>query len=677
MSDKKTGVRDTGKQERPPGRKLSGRLLRYGAVILAAAVLLYLAAWLVERSLRTPAKKRAMQAWLDETMNADVSLLGEMVVRLNVVRKSRLFLHQTEIEHPNPVFPGKFARIDRIGAWVPPWSLAGLMSGQAYLLFTGVHLAFEQGQFGEWSHDGLMRPLAAGNNPFPFPMPKISGWNADIESSSLSIKRRGYELVFDINGQSFRRPGRDRIGFRSDRLGFTIGRVDVPESRLRGVLEAVNLFARWDKEKSALPLLLPGHAEARVSNLPLSILPFLVDGIPVDRQSGAFSGVVRYNAHNAADGALFLEGQLSDVPLAVFGLPPHVPLRLNWPIHPNRDNVPATLHMGPSGYGAFEISATLDQGGSPKAIALRGDVAALDSIPALFSQYSAWPQWLSRISPVIEWQTGAWRGFGWEGTDLRLYLTRSTAGLNLTGEANMMNGRVRIAVTPDQEGAPISIAAEKLDASQLSRRLSRHLPEPFQAPGLSGSPVNLTWRGIPSETGGMDEWGSGMVWAKPVLDRNRAGDWWRGLTDLPSVFVQALPEWGGGDPGELERLADIATINFDQLSIVLEQDGGGAMHIEFRAYGDSLGQATGLVERRRDGSIEGEVLFAGPSLALRTLGEVNQDFALALDLLANESPGLRVAFEYQPGGEVVFHYPFLENAKRIREELERNGYWPR
>ena len=644
------------------------RILRWIVVgLLAVMALGGLVSWLVQRSLSTPARKRAMQFWLDEYLNADVSLLGDMVVRFNVVRDSRLVFHDVEVEHPNPVFPGKFARIRRMRAWVPPLSIARIYPGSLLLQFNDMNLLMEQGDSGEWSHDGLMRPLAVGNSPFPFPFPKISDWRAEVRTGNLTLRRRGYEMKLGLDGEASARTGRKYFNIHADEMPFSFGRVDSQE-RLTGAFSPVNLRLAQPDDPGSLPMPTPGYCEGDARALPVAILPFLIDGIPVGDSPGTYTGKIRYDENPDAEATLFLDGELTNVALTAFGLPPRTPFRLTWPVGPRKDGLAAQVRMGPVGYGAFEMDVPLDAEGRPRLLSMRGGYAVLDEIPVFFTEYSRWPAWLSRMFPAIEWHTPQWRGFGWNGTNLQLSLSRATAGLNLRGEAEMMGGRVRVAMMPDQVEAPVTIAAERLKADQFVARLSRLLPETFRA-SLTGAHVNLTWRGFPSPQGKMEEWGTGMVWSKPVIDIAASGSWWQGMSEVTKAVARDLPDWGGGDASGLLALAARTSIPLDQVSLVCEREVNGELMVEFRAYEDNFGQVTGLIERRRDGVVEGEFLLAGTSEMLTEVAKVNTDFAVALGMLANDSPGLRVSFILNPGEEPVFSFPFLEDAKKLHAQM--------
>lgn len=658
-----------------PGRKRllrmpSRRILRWGGVIVLLVGVALLFSWMLQRSLRTPARKRAMQSWLDENLNADVSLLGDMVVRVNLVRQSRLVFGNAEVEHPNPVFPGKFITVERFGAWLPPWSVARLWPGTMELLAQRMAMTLEENAEGEWNIDGLMQPLAISATPFPFPMPKIADWRARVENSRLTIRRRGFELGLDMNAEIGSQMDGRRVTVRTERLPFSFGPPG-SENAMKGSAGPVLLSLTRREDVSGWLLPEPGRSETRVAGLPVSILPFFFSGIPVEESEGVFNGLVAYRAHPDADGAIVMEGELRNVPLSPFHLPRNVPLRLTWPVAPRRSGLKASLHMGPSGFGAFEVDIPLTRDGQPQLLSMQGDIASLDTFSPLFDRYSRWLDWLSLTFPTVEWRSGKWLGFGCSGENLRLKLVRSTAGLNLTGEAELMGGRVRAAMTPDKEDVPISVAAERVKPDRLAVMLSGMLPEPFQA-RLTGSHANFTWRGMRNAKGEVGDWGSGMVFAKPELDLAASGSWWRGLSGVVLAMVQVLPEWGGGDASELLDIAAAGKMTLDQLSIVAER-ADGALTVEFRAYGEALGQSAGVIHFVPGGVTEGEFLLAGPSLVIDAVERANPRFAMALDMLANDSFGLRVRFRIPPGGGPEFSYPFLDDAKRVRDSLIGGG----
>lgn len=664
----KTDRKNTKVKEKPSPRR---RYLRWALVIVAAIGLVWLASWLLQRSYQRPSKKRAMQLWMDEKLNADVSLLGSMVVRTNIVRRSRLVLYDVEVEHPNPIFPGKFARIGRIGGWASPLSVVHLRPDELDVVVDDMRLNVEESEGGEWSVDGLMQPLAAGNTKFPFPVPNFSGLKATFKDGRLTVRRRGYELDMQLQGVLTKSKTSDQLLIHNDRCQFTFNEVDTEGTPRSGLAAPINLRLKLGDNPGDLPQPVAGRCATRVKGLPVAMLPFFISGFPIESPPGDYHGLIRYDEHPGSMGALHLDGELADAPLAVFGLPRNSPLKVTWPLGSGSDNRQATIHLGPSGFGAFEITVPLDADGRPKQLVMRGDVADLNDIPAFFTKYTHWPNWLSMTFPNIQWRTGSWRGFGWRGDNLQLSLTRSTAGLNLSGEGEMMGGKVRLSMTPGQVDSPITISAERLDPVRLSARLSRLLPDAFRA-RVNGTGVNLTWRGYPTDTGEMKEWAVGMVWSKPIVDISASGEFWKVTSDIARAIANALPEWGGGQATDLIALSREGGVPLDQLSIVSESDGNGGVAAEIRAYGEAFGQATGLVERRRDGAIEGEFLLAGPSRLLRATEQANPVLAFALDLLANESSGLRVRLLTDDEGNLVFSYPFLEDARRLHDELRKS-----
>lgn len=642
--------------------------MRCGVVFFMLVCLISLAGWLYQRSLQTPNKKRALQSWMDERLNADVSIQGDMIVRTNILRDSRLFLHNVEVEHPNPIFLGKFARIGRAAFWAPLWAMTHIYPGRLDALFSRAFVTVEQSDFDEWSCEGLLQPLSMGQSRFPFPMPAISDWRALVEESALTLRRRGYELRVNLNCVLSGRPSSNQVAIHGESCGFTFGKTAEESKPFFGVASPINLRFRLGEKPGDLPLLVPGRCSVRVKNLPVTALPFFIGGIPMESTSGTFQGLIRYDEHPDATGALHVDGELNDAPLSALGLPRNTPFRLVWPIGPNSDNAQANLRMGPSGFGGFEMTVSLDSEGKPKQLGMRGDIVDLDALPAVFSKYSHWPDWLTRMFPRISLRTGSWRGFDWRGENLQLSLSRSTAGMNLSGEGEMMGGRVRLSMSPEQPDSPITIAAERLDPVRLSIRLSRALPEPFRV-RINGSSVNLTWRGYPSPTGKWEEWGTGMVWAKPIVDISSSGEFWRIVSGISKAIADVVPEWGGGNVREILALSREGGLPLEQLSVVSESDNDGGVGVEFRAYGDSFGQATGLVERRSDGMVEGGFVLAGPSRLLRAVEKANPELAHVLELLANESAGLRIRFTMEPDGTLTFSYPFLDDALKLREEL--------
>ncbi len=659
--------------EEKPRRKRKLRiplrtLLRWGGAVLLLVAIAWLALWLTQRSFMSQNKKRAMQTWLDEKLNADVSLLSNIAVRVNLVRRSRLTIPDIEIEHPNPLFSTKFAQIGNLTGYAQPLSVLHLWPGTLEVDIDRMRLVFEQNESGDWSSEGLMNPLSVGEALFPFPAPSIANWVADITNSSVMIRRIQHEVRAALEGQVSGRVNARRVTLRVDRLPFSYGVVG-DNTRPEGILGPATVVAQLGEELGDKPRFLPGYCHGRLENAPARMLPFLFPGIPLENVEGVFNGLVQLNENPQASGTLSLEGELRDVPLAVFGLPRQAPVRVDWPIKPSRDGQAATIRMGPSGFGAFTITMPLDTGGMPTAMIMRGDVASLDDMPGLFTRHSRWPDWLSRMFPTLEWRAGRWLGFGWSGSDMLLQLTRSTTGLNLTGEAEMMGGRVRIAMTPGQPDAPVTVAAEHLDAQALALKLSQWLPEPFRL-SMSGAPANLSWRGMHDGQQSVGEWNAGLVFARPVIDLAASGEWWKHISTIGDAVIEALPEWGGGDPAPVRAVANTMRIPLEQLSIVAEKDPDGRLMIEFRAYGDTTGQATGMIEQYADGVIEGEFFLAGESEFLEAVIQANPDLGLALELIAMESVGLRVLFIATDNG-IVFSFPFLQDARTVHQAITR------
>ncbi|MCC8191043.1 MAG: hypothetical protein LIP77_10495, partial [Planctomycetes bacterium] len=215
---------------------------------------------------------------------------------------------------------------------------------------------------------------------------------------------------------------------------------------------------------------------------------------------------------------------------------------------------------------------------------------------------------------------------------------------------------------------PVILAAERLDAGLVAAKLSALLPRAL-AVGLTGSHVNLTWQGFYRD-GEIREWGGGMVFARPVVDVRTSGEWWRCLGKMADAIARELPDWGGGDAAELGALVKQSLLPFDQLSVVAERDEDGHFILEFRAYGDAVGQATGVFDRLADGSLTGEFLLAGPSRLLDAAASANPELGTVLRMLANDSLGLRVTFAIPAGGSPEFTFPFLEDAVRLRAAMQ-------
>jgi hypothetical protein len=646
-------------------------LVRCGVAVVFIVGVLWLATWLAQRSYMSQNKRHAMQSWLDEKLNADVGLLADIAVRINLLRRSRISLPIIEVEHPNPLFSSKFARVSGLSAYAPPWSVFHLWPGKLTVVAERMRLIFEENESGEWSSEGLMNPLAAGDSSFPFPVPRIKEWEARIADGTLLVRRRRYEAAVALSGTLSGTRDSDRVSLNVERLPFTFGMAGADE-KAEGVLGPATIVAHPGAAPGESPRFVPGYCGGAFENIPARMVSFLFPGIPLDTVGGAVSGFVRLAESSEAEGKVIVEGELHDVPLAVFGLPRQSLVRVDWPVGPMKAGLSATIRLGPPGFGAFAINMKLDGEGRPQSMTMQGDVASLDDMPAIFTSYSRWPDWVSRTFSSVEWRAGRWLGFGWSGTDMHLRLIRTVAGLNLTGEAGLMGGRVRIAMSPDQPGSPVIVAAERLDASQLVQKLSQWIPGGFPL-RMSGGSANMSWRGVLDSAGGVDEWGVGLVFAQPVLDTAASGAWWRGLAGIPNAVVGALPEWGGGDAASLRALSEKASIPVEQLSVVMEKGGDGAMFVEFRVYGDVTGQATGLVEVYPDGMVEGEIHIAGDSALIDATMEANPLLGHALRTIAGETQGLRVLFSVAEDGNVVFSFPFLDDARRLRAALDGDG----
>ncbi|MCL2000921.1 MAG: hypothetical protein FWG74_05765, partial [Planctomycetes bacterium] len=507
------------------------------------------------------------------------------------------------------------------------------------------------------------------DSPFPFSAPKVAEWHARIVDASILIRRRGYDLELNLNpAEASGQAGNDLVTLTADRAPFSFGRTG-SEKRFTGRAGAISLMFPINPGSGFSPFPTPGQSSIRVEGLPVAMAPFLLSGIPLENTAGFFTGSIAYREHPDAAGVLTFEGELHDALLSIFGLPRNAPLRLNWPMGPKRPNLNVGLHLGPSGFGAFTMVVSLDASGRPRLLSMQGEIAALDDIPDIISRNERWTDWLSRSFTSVEWRTAKWRGFGWSGEDMRLNLIRTTAGLNLTGEAELMRGRLQLALAPNQQDMPISLAGEQIDAGLMSANLSDRLPEAFRV-RLAGSHASFNWRGYRTDEG-IGDWSAGLVFVKPEIDIAASGAWWTILGEAARAIAQALPEWGGGDPAGLLAIAAGVKLPLDQLSIVAEQSAEAYTVIEFRAYGDVFGQATGMLESRPDGTVEGEFRLDGPSQVIAEVERVNSDLALILALLANDSPGLRIQFLAQPDKKPEFNFPFLDEAKSILEELTR------
>lgn len=265
-------------------------------------------------------------------------------------------------------------------------------------------------------------------------------------------------------------------------------------------------------------------------------------------------------------------------------------------------------------------------------------------------------------------------GYGWEGENFRLSLSRSTGGMNLLGEADMMGGQAKMAVNPGKElPLRVTVAAKNLDGRALAAKLSKLVPDPWAA-SLTGGRASLTWRGALAPPGEKGEWNFGFVLSKPEIDVAASGEWWRKLFALPGVIADALPAWGGGDEASLREAMNPARFGFDQLSIVSVSDEDTGVRVEFVAQGPEGGEAGGWVEKTGEGGARGELFIVGSARIVDAARKANPELGKVLGMLSGTPEGLHVSFTYLPDRGLEFTYPFLQDAQRIRGELERlNG----
>lgn len=661
-------------KKKPKKKSLRARLrplLRWALIALGVVFVTWLAIWLTERSLKSSARRRNFQSWLEDSLNADVDFSGSVAVRLNLVRSSRLGVNRLEIDHPNIISSGKFITAERVNAWAPPWSVFKVWPGVLDVEAEQVNILIEENEAGEWSTAGLMNPLVSPEADFPYTVPRLSGWEAHLEDSFLILRRRGLELRMGLRGTIASRVGSDQFSLRLRQAPVHFGAVGA-EERTTGSFRQLALAARFVKPPGMSPSIIPEHGSVQVDNVPLAILPFLFPGIPTTATSGSYQG--RIGLREAAPGSYLaeLDGQINDVNLSVFGLPNNAPLRARWPLGASATSTEATLHIGPSGFGAFQIAIPFDLLGNPKLLNLKGDVAALDDLPSLLTKHSTWLDWLSRRFPSIEWHSGQWLAFGWTGENMTLRLTRTAAGLNLFGEGNLHGGRVRVALSPTDRSAGMTVAAERINAAQTAAKLVSMLPDPLRVV-MTGEHANLTWNGsFPEREGELSrQWGSAMVLSRPVFELEGAGAWWRELARGPLVVAERLPDWGGGDATGLEVLAGIKSMGLDQLSLVTEKTAAGMLRVEFVGFGDALGQIAGWVEANQDApGFGGEFYLTGNSRLVSEVRRANPHFGRALDLLIANALGLRVTFRWQPETGIVFELPFLDDAWKIRDDAQ-------
>lgn len=646
------------------------RLARWIAAFAVAAAFSWAAAWFYQRSLNSHSRQRQLQSWLDGMLNADVSLMRDARVRVNLVRDARLHISDLEIEHPNVIFPGKFIVGNRVVASCSPFSLLGLWADRLDVAAEGMRIRVEENEFGEWSTAGLLNPIAPMNIAFPYPEPKLSGWKARFSGSGLSVRRGDIvlDLGLDVDIEGI---GGGRLALHSERIPFSLTRAGVAGGST-GVISAQTAIARIAYDGSGSPALTPEDCEFRIENLPVSSLAFFTNSPLLEFIPGSFFGMVRVEAGADGQATLQCEGEIRDAPLSVFGLPRTTPIRGLWPFGAPRDGLAATIRLGPSGFGGFDITMPLGPDGMPTKLGMRGDVAALGDVPRLFEAHARWPERLSRLFDTVEWEADKWLGFGWSGDRLGVVLSRSTAGLNLFGEADLLGGKVRVAMNPGQDDHRVSVAAEKLDARLLAAKLSPYLPDPWKA-SLSGTHANLAWRGNLPESGAEEDWDTSIVFGKPVIDGDGHGEWWRRFFDLPRLLIASLDDWGGGDPTPLAALAEKRGIAMDQLSVVCGKNVETGFRSEFLAHGGDFGEIGGWAEVRADGAIRGGLALVGKSNLLAAVAAANPGFGRILELLASTPSGLQIDFGFSEAGGVFFTPVFLDDARRLQSDLENAG----
>ncbi|MDR1613494.1 MAG: hypothetical protein LBT97_12040 [Planctomycetota bacterium] len=650
---------------RKPDRRR--RIVKWVALFVLAAGCIWLATWFFERSLNSHRRHRRLQSWMDDHLNADVSNLESIRVRLNPLRSSRLTISGLEIEHPNIIFPGKFAVARQINVWIGPLALLGLYAEQFRLRADGLKVVVEQNENGEWSAAGLFNPLTPPDRTFPFPEPKMSGWRLRLEDSLFSLRRRGYDLSLELN-LDLDGAGGNRVVLQPAEIPFTLRREGLSGEYKGGISSAGASF----KVSGGLGpefRLIPEHCEFKVENLPLSILPFFVQAMPAEDLPGKFHGMIRVTDEPGTGMTVVCEGEIGEASLAIFGLPRSAPIRIEWPLGDLRDRT-ASVHLGPPGFGGFDFRLPFDSQGVPKLLLMHGDVASLSDVPAIFNRHLPWLEWMSRVFPMIEWKAETWLGFGWSGDNLSVSLSRSTAGMNLFGEAEMMGGRVRMAMNPGHGNGIATIAAERLDPQLLAVKLSQLLPENWKV-ALSGAHCNLTWRGYLPGDPRENNWTSTLVVSRPSVDVDNSGPWWRGLHAIMEE-IAAMARKRGGDPASLDALRAARILSLEQISAV-SANGEDGPSVEFLAHGGVLGEIAGEIERGAEGNWQGRLTMVGPSEIISAAKVDDSEFGRMLDLLSATPDGMVVTFAEDEKGGIGFHYRFLDDAARLAEKLRSGG----
>lgn len=636
-------------------------------VIIVGGV--FLAAWLAQRALNSNVRQRAFQDWLDENLNADVSLLSYTRLRLNLLRNSRFYVRNLEVEHPTPLFPGKFFTLGEMIARVPFYSFYRLKPGVVALELSSPKVQIEQGEGGEWSFDGLMRPLSARTSEFPYPMPLFSGFKAKIRDGELAVRRRGFELKFSVNAEVETSKDSRRLVIRAPNIPFVFTHMESGQE-LTGSFSIPAATVLFELDGDTLRLR-PDNSEVRVNNLPAAALPFFFGRMPLEAIPGFFTGLARFYEDSDKGNWVKLEGKVADAPLAAFGLPRSAPLKMDLPYGESDKERTAVIRLGPSGFGGFDIHLPIGSDGRTDRLDMQCDVVSLEDLSASFVSRRGWSAWLPALISNITWNARQWRGYGWEGNNLSLAITKSASGLNALAEADLFDGKARSALTLGQgRETVITTAAEKIDARQFATRISRVLPPAWQV-SITGGKGNLTWRGtLPQYSDGKGYWAFNVVLAKSTIDLANSGPWWQIMTSIPKAIADELPRWGGGDSQMLLDIAALSTAVFEQLSVVSDWEEGLGTRVDYVAHIDGNNEMRGWIEFTADGEANGEARLANPTVLLEAVAAANSEYGEVLSLLSRTGDGLRTTFTFDPEEGLEFMHPFLQDALRLREEID-------
>ncbi|MDR0361919.1 MAG: hypothetical protein LBJ46_04430 [Planctomycetota bacterium] len=654
---------DDSENKPAPAPSRCRRVIKWAAFVLFLAGCAWMALWFTERSLNSHRRQRRLQSWLDERLNADVSLLRQVRVHLNPLRSSRLTASDIEIEHPNVIFPGKFVILRQASVWTEPLALLGVSADRLRVRLDGLKMAVEENDSREWSAAGLLDPIMQPDKKFPYPVPSISGWELRLANSVLFLRRRGFELALNLD-LAMASAGSNRVILQPTRIPFTLRR-DNPDGEYHGEITSSTASFKILAASGADLELAPEHCEFKVSGLPLAILPFFMRALPIDELPGEFHGMIRFEDSPEGGMAAVCEGEIRDASLSIVGLPRSAPIRIVWPLGDLVDRT-ASVRMGPAGYGGFDLRIPFDSQGAPKMLEMHGDVGALSDVPQLFSAYLPWLEWLSRTFPVIEWKAGSWLGFGWSGENLSVTLSRATAGMNVFGEGEMLGGRVRVAMNPGHGDGLVTIAAERLDPQLLAVKLTQLLPDNWRI-AMKGDHTNLTWRGYPPGDERERDWAATLVFSRPRIDLDNSGVWWLGLRGIIEAAAQTV-RLRGGTPEALDKLAASGELAPEQFSVVAVNDETG-LEVEFLSHGGALGEVGGEIRRDDGGAWKGALTMVGPSETLAAAKADDPAFGRVLEILAAMPDGLPTGFAEDDKGGIGFHYRFLDDARRLEEEF--------